>query len=276
MNQRMPTLSPRLSFGPLSSMMRAALVAATIALLGGCANMANTPPSNGGLSSNPTDNQRAAQINTELGVGYMNEGHMDVAVEKIKKAIYYDDDFAPAHHAYALMLDRLGEKEKAAREFEKAYSLDPNNSDLDNNYATFLCGQKEYSKAQSLFARAYGDPLYKTPEFALTNSGVCYESEGKPDQAISQFDAVLVKQPGYGPALIGKARVYYEQKKYADAANAMKAFEANNRNTPDTLQLAIRIDRATGDQSALANHVLILKGRFPESAAAKWYDSGAK
>ncbi|OZB74727.1 MAG: hypothetical protein B7X29_10590, partial [Halothiobacillus sp. 13-55-115] len=125
MNQRMPALNVHSSF----IVMRAALIAATIALLSGCANMANTPPDNGGLSSNPTDNQRAAQINTELGVGYMNEGHMDVAVEKIKKAIYYDNDFAPAHHAYALMLDRLGEKEKAAREFEKAYSLDSNNSD---------------------------------------------------------------------------------------------------------------------------------------------------
>lgn len=272
MNQRTPFLNFRPSFGVI----RAALIAATLALLSGCASMDNSPPGSEGAPANPTDNQRAAQINTELGVGYMNEGHMDVAVEKIKKAIYYDDDFAAAHHAYALMLDRLGEKEKAEREFEKAYSLDPHNSDLDNNYATFLCGEKKYTKAQSLFSRAYGDPLYKTPEFALTNSGVCYETEGKPDQAISQFDAALDKQPGYGPALIGKARVYYAEKKYAAAANAMKAFEANNRNTPDTLQLAIRIDRATGDQSALANHVLILKGRFPGSAAAKWYDSGAK
>jgi type IV pilus assembly protein PilF len=272
MKQRTPSLNIHPSF----RVMRAALVAATIVLMSGCANMADSPPDSAGMPSNPTDSQRAAQINTELGVGYMNEGHMNVAVEKIKKAIYYDDAFAPAHHAYALMLDRLGEKEKAAREFEKAFSLDPHNSDLDNNYATFLCGQKDYAKAQTLFADAYGDPLYKTPEFALSNSGVCYEAEGKLAQAISQYDAALDREPGYGPALIGKARVYYAEKKFAAAANAMKAYEANNRNTPHTLQLAIRIDRATGDQSALANHVLILKGRFPDSAAAKWYDSGAK
>jgi len=272
MNQRMPGLNLRAPY----HLMRATLVASVIVLMSGCANMANTPPSSNGISTHPTDNQRAAQINTELGVGYMNEGHMDVAVEKIKKAIYYDDNFAPAHHAYALMLDRLGEEAKAAREFEKAYSLDPHNSDLDNNYATFLCGQKEYTKAQSLFARAYGNPLYKTPEFALSNSGVCYETEGKHNQAISQFQAALDKQAGYGPALIGEARVYYAEKKYTAAAAAMKEYEASNRNTPDTLQLAIRIDRGTGDQSALANHVLILKGRFPDSAAAKWYDSGAK
>lgn len=271
MNQRTTFL-----YFPYIHALRAMFVAVAIALLSGCANMGNMPADSGHPFSNPTDNQRAAQINTELGVGYMNEGHMDVAVEKIKKALYYDDNFAPAHHAYALMLDRLGEKEKAGREFAKAYALDPHNSELNNNYATFLCGQKEYDKAQALFARAYGDPLYKTPEFALTNSGICYETQGKPDKAIDQFNAALGKMPGYGPALLGKARVYYAGKQYAAAAQAMKEFEANNRNTPDTLQLAIRIDRATGDQSALANHVLILKGRFPGSAAAKWYDSGAK
>ena len=257
--------------------LRTLLVFAAAALMAGCASIGQNPPGNpNNLPTNPNENQRAAQINTELGVGYMNEGHMDVAVEKIKRAIYFDNNFAPAHHAYALMLDRLGEAQKAGVEFEKAYALEPNNSDLDNNYATYLCGQKNYPRAQSLFAKAYGDPLYKTPEFALTNSGVCYEAEGKMGQSLSQYQAALDKSPGYGPALLGIARVNFEQKKYAAAAAAMKTFEANNRNTPDTLQLAIRIDRAVNDQAALANHVLILKGRFPDSAAAKWYDSGAK
>ncbi|HQS02579.1 MAG: type IV pilus biogenesis/stability protein PilW [Halothiobacillus sp. 24-54-40] len=256
---------------------RALLVFAAIAFVSGCASVGQNPPGNpNNLPTNPNENQRAAQINTELGVGYMNEGHMDVAVEKIKRAIYFDNNFAPAHHAYALMLDRLGEAPQAGVEFEKAYALDPNNSDLDNNYGTYLCGQKNYARAQSLFSRAYGDPLYKTPEFALTNSGVCYEAEGNKAQSLAQYQAALDKSPGYGPALIGLARVNFAQKNYAAAAAAIKTFEASNRNTPDTLQLAIRIDRATGDQTALANHVLILKGRFPDSAAAQWYDSGAK
>jgi type IV pilus assembly protein PilF len=260
-----------------STAARTLLVLAAVVFVSGCASVGQNPPGNpNNLPTNPNENQRAAQINTELGVGYMNEGHMDVAVEKIKRAIYFDNNFAPAHHAYALMLDRLGEAQKAGVEFEKAYALDPNNSDLDNNYATYLCGQKNYTRAQSLFAKAYDDPLYKTPEFALTNSGVCYEAEGNAAQSLVQYQAALDKSPGYGPALLGLARVNYAQKKYPAAAAAMKTFEANNRNTPDTLQLAIRIDRAVNDQAALANHVLILKGRFPDSAAAKWYDSGAK
>lgn len=250
---------------------------ALAALLAGCAGMAHRGSDDGvNPRDNQTENQRAAQINTELGVGYMHEGHMDVAVEKIRRAIYFDDNFAPAHHAYALMLNQLGETEKAGVEFAKAYSLDPSNSDLDNNYGTYLCGQKDYARAQKLFARAYGDPLYKTPEFALTNSGVCYEAEGNLPKAIDQYQAALNKTDGYGPALLGLARAYYADGQFDKAATAMKNFEQTNRGSPESLQLAIRIDRATHDQQALANHVLILKGRFPDSAVTKWYESGAK
>lgn len=250
---------------------------ALTALLAGCAGTTHRNGDGGPTpGDNQTDNQRAAQINTELGVGYMHEGHMDIAVEKIRRAIYFDDHFAPAHHAYALMLNQLGETEKAGVEFAKAYSLDPNNSDLDNNYATYLCSQKDYTRAQDLFARAYGDPLYKTPEFALTNSGVCYEAQGQLKKAIGQYKAALVKADGYGPAILGLARVYYAAGEFSKAEAAMKNFDLTNRGSPESLQLAIRIDRATHDQQALANHVLILRGRFPDSAVTKWYESGAK
>lgn len=250
---------------------------ALASMLAGCAGVAHRGE-DGGVNprDNQTENQRAAQINTELGVGYMHEGHMDVAVEKIRRAIYFDDNFAPAHHAYALMLNQLGETEKAGVEFAKAYALDPHNSDLDNNYATYLCGQKDYARAQKLFANAYSDPLYKTPEFALTNSAVCYEAQGDLGKAIDQYQRALTKTDGYGPALLGLARAYYAKSDFHKAAAAMSQFEQTNRSSPESLQLAIRIDRATHNQQSLANHVLILKGRFPDSAVTKWYESGAK
>lgn len=257
------------------------LAAGMLATLGGCANM---PTDNGGDGGSPSgnsqisqpENRQAAKINTELGVGYFREGHLDIAVKKLKRAIAYDDSYAAAHHAYALVLDRLGEETKAGAQFERAYELDPGNADLDNNYATFLCGQKRYAHAQKLFAKAYGNPLYKTPEFALTNSGICYEQEGKYAQAKKQYQAAVRNYPNYGPALLGMARANYRMHKYAQAAQSMQAYERQNRHTPASLKLAIEIDQATHNGEALANHALILRGRFPDSPEAKWYESGMK
>lgn len=255
---------------------RAVFVVSLLGLLAGCASLKSGSSDGVNPRDNQTENQRAAQINTELGVGYMHEGHMDVAVEKIRRAIYFDDNFAPAHHAYALMLNQLGETKKAGVEFARAYALDPHNSDLDNNYGTYLCGQKDYARAQELFASAYGNPLYQTPEYALTNSGVCYATQGDLVKAIGQYHAALAKMDGYGPALLGLARAYYARQEFTEAAETITRYDQKNRGSPESLQLAIRIDRATHNQQALANHVLILKGRFPNSAVAKWYESGAK
>jgi len=254
------------------------LGAMALAALSGCANM----PSGGGDGgdSQPkvgkTEGREAAKVNTELGVGYYRQGHMDIAVKKLKRALSYDDSYGPAHHAYALVLDQLGEKKKAGVQFEKAYELDSSNADLQNNYATFLCGQKQYKRAQKLFAQAYGNPLYKTPEFALTNSGICYEQEGKHAEAKKQFQAATKKYPNYGPALLGMARANYRMHKYAQAAQSIRAYERQNRHTPASLKLAIKIDRATHNGEALANHALILRGRFPDSPEAKWYENGMK
>ena len=250
---------------------------ALVGMLGGCANM----PSQDGdpdasINNAPSKNRESAQLNTQLGVGYFREGHMDVAVKKLKRAIAYDDSYAPAHHAYALVLDRLGEEDKAGVQFERAYRLTPNNSDLDNNYATFLCGQKKYDRAQKMFAQAYGNPLYKTPEFALTNSGMCYEQADEEQKALQQFTKAVGRYPNYGPALLGMARAHYRMHQYSQAAKAMKAYERENRHTPASLKLAIEIDQATHNGEALANHALILRGRFPDSPEAQWYANGMK
>lgn len=263
------------------SLVRWFLGAVILSSLAGCAHMPSQDGGDGGPQSGSPqigqpENRQAAKINTELGVGYYREGHLDIAVKKLKRAIAYDDSYAAAHHAYALVLDSLGEESKAKVQFERAYELDPNNADLENNYATFLCGQKRYDRAQKLFARAYGNPLYKTPEFALSNSGICYEQAGDYAKAVNQFQAAVRNYPNYGPALLGMARANYRMHKYAQAARSMRAYERQNRHTPASLKLAIEIDQATHNGEALANHALILRGRFPDSPEAKWYENGMK
>ena len=54
----------------------------------------------------------------------------------------------------------------------------------------------------------------------------------------------------------------------------MKRYEQRFRHTPASLATAIRIDKALGDDQALANHRLILRGRFPDSPEAKAMQDG--
>ncbi len=222
------------------------------------------------------DNRQAAEVNTELAAGYMREGEKKVAMEKIRRAIDFDGGYAPAHHVHALLLQRLGEDEEAGEAFARAVRLDGDNSEMANNYGGFLCSQGDYDRAQQMLRRAYEDPLYDTPEYALVNSGRCYQRAGEPDKAIEQFRRALdegARQPG---ALLGLAQSLLETGEAEKAAEAMRRYESRHRHTARSLGVAIDIDRAVGDREALKNHRLILRGRFPDSSEAKALEEGGR
>ena len=256
-------------------MRRRLLTLSAVILLGltGCATTGQDGD-RGSIERHVGENSQAAVINTELAAGYMREGELKVAMEKVRRAIRFDSGYAPAHHVHALLLQRLGEDDKAAKAFARAVRLDGENSDMANNYGGFLCSQGDYERAQAMFRRAYDDPLYETPEFALVNSGRCYQQAGDQAQALAQFRRALDEGARQSGALLGVAQALLETGAADEAAEAMRRYESRHRHTPRSLDVAIAIDHAVGDQQALKNHRLILRGRFPDSPEAQALEQG--
>lgn len=242
--------------------------------LNGCATTSLQGGDDDPIERHVGENRQAAEINTELAAGYMRKGELKVAMEKVKRAIRFDDGYAPAHHVHALLLQRLGEMDEAGDAFARAVRLDGDNSDLANNYGGFLCARGEYDRAQAMFRRAYEDPLYETPEYALVNSGRCYQQAGDQAQALAQFRRALDEGARQPAALLGVAQALLETGEADEAAKAMRRYESRHRHTPRSLGVAIAIDRAVGDQQALKNHRLILRGRFPDSPEAQALEQG--
>ncbi|MFI9653240.1 type IV pilus biogenesis/stability protein PilW [Guyparkeria sp. GHLCS8-2] len=242
-----------------------------LVLLGltGCATTGGMESDRGSIERHVGENRQAAEINTELAAGYMRQGELKVSMEKVRRAIRFDSGYAPAHHVHALLLQRLGEDDKAAKAFAQAVRLDGENSDMANNYGGFLCSQGDYERAQAMFRRAYGDPLYETPEYALVNSGRCYQQAGDQTQALAQFRRAMDEGARQPAALLGLAQALLETGEGREAAEAMRQYESRHRHTPRSLSVAIAIDRAVSDEQALNNHRLILRGRFPDSPEAQ-------
>jgi len=249
------------------------LVLAAALGLGGCANLSQGGDG-GDVERYTSQNREAAKVNTELAAGYMERGELKVAMEKIRRAIDYDNGYAQAHHVHALLLDRLGEERKAGEAYRKAHRLDDDDPGVANNYGGYLCRQGEYDRAQALFRTAYDDALYETPEFALVNSGRCYQRAGDHEQALVQFRRAIDEGARRPDALRGLAQALYETGEVDEAADVMQRYERRFRHTPASLATAIRIDKARGDDQALANHRLILRGRFPDSPEAKAMQDG--
>lgn len=208
---------------------------------------------------------KAAEINTQLGIIFMQQGKRDLALKKFKQALRQDPDFANAHNAIGILYQELGETRLAGEHYKEAVRLDPKDSDFQNNYGQFLCAHHDIERAERHFEAALKNPLYKTPEDAYTNAGLCALRMSDQAKAESYFRNALRANPKFPIALREMARLNYHQGHYLNARAYLQRYMAVAPQTPDTLWLGIRIERKLGDQNAVASYSLLLKNKFPDS-----------
>lgn len=205
-------------------------------LLTGCSNSKPKP--------NPSS---AANYNTKLGAEYLSKGRIQLASEKLSKAIKQDPDSADAHHYYALLQQYLKKPEKAQKHFRIALSINDSNPEINNNYGSFLCEQKRYALAEQYFSKAFTDPLYRTPEFAYTNAGICATSAGKLSKAENYLRIALKKRANFPSALYAMAKLSYDRHQYSRAQAYLFRYTAIKTENAQSLQLCKLIHTQLGD-----------------------------
>ena len=224
--------------------------------------------------------QRSAEIadaNLYLGVEYMQQGHYDKALEKLNRANTAKSDSAPVHNALGLLHQYMDDNEAAERYFKRAISLKPTDSSSFNNYGLFLCQNQRFDEAEEFFLMAANNPLYDTPEIAITNAGICALSNNQSERAENYFRAALNKNPGVAAALIQMVEFSYNQDNYQSARMYLKRYLEVSRHTAKSLWLGIRIEQELGDMNAVSSYALLLRNIFPGTKEAELLsESGAR
>lgn len=72
-----------------------------------------------------TQDEKASAVNVQLGIGYLQQSKLDLASDKLTKAVRQDPNSAVAHNAYAILQERLEQYDLAEFHYEKATKLDP-------------------------------------------------------------------------------------------------------------------------------------------------------
>ncbi len=230
-----------------------------------------------GCSSSPVktdgvDTEKAAKANAELGLRYMIQGNNEVAMKKLKRALAYDDTYAPAHHYIAELYRRLGRPADAEDHYEYAlrYS-ETEDSLLYNNYGAFLCSQDRISEGERQFRKVLENPVYPRRDQVFENMGLCMLRKPdlkKAEEYLRQAVQINPRLPG---ALLALAKVSFEEKNYMSARAYLQRYQSVGKHTPESLWLGIRVERVLGDKDALASYGLALKGRFPDAPETKLY-----
>jgi type IV pilus assembly protein PilF len=210
-----------------------------------------------------------SDIYVRLAIAYMQEGQLGMALKKIKRGIELDSTNGEAHNVLAIIYQRLGETSLAEKHFGRASRLQPRNPYIRNAYGSFLCQQQRYDAADEQFRTALENPLYKTPEVALTNAGICAKKSGDMEEAENYFRTALRHRSDYPQALIQMAQLSYDVGEPLSSRGYLQRFHKVAKHTPSSLWLAIQTERVLGDKNAEASYQMLLRGNYPDSDEMK-------
>ncbi|MCK4864584.1 MAG: type IV pilus biogenesis/stability protein PilW [Gammaproteobacteria bacterium] len=211
------------------------------------------------------DYKKASIANEELGVAYLARGKNKVAMNKLKKALEFDDENGNAHHYIAELYRRLGQNHLAKAHFEEAMNINEENSSLKNNYGIFLCGTGSYEKGLALFNKVLADPLYEDKGQAYENMGLCVEKQGNIQTAEKYYITALKFNWKLPSALLGLAQISFDKRNIKASTEYLKRHHKIARRTSQSIWLELLIARKKGFKGKVGSLALKLKSYFPDS-----------
>jgi len=238
------------------------VVTAIISILCGC--VSSTTQSR---SYEPSDD--AAEQNYQLGAQYFRNGNYDLARDRLLRAIEFDAKMARAHSMLALTYVQLGNTRLATESFDSAVRFGPNNKDVRNAYAVFLCGQGDYDEARKQFDRAIDIRENDNPEVMMSNAGVCMAKKPDLELAEQYFRQAIQRRPNYGEALIQMAALKHRADDNLTARAFLQRYLAVNEASAAVLYLAIQIETQLGMEREATDYMNQLLRDFPDSAEAR-------
>ena len=214
--------------------------------------------------------QQSVKIHTELAGQYYSRGQYKVAIEEAEIALRANPDYAPAYNVLGLVYMNLHEDGLARWNFERALKIDPNDSDVHNNFGWFLCQRhpEEVALAMDHFMSATRNSLYETPEKTYSNAGICVLKRNEFAQAKAFFQKALVIRPNYPLAVLGLIEIDFRRGNLKTAKSNITSYMQTYSLSPESLWLAIQIERTIGDYQAEASYAFQLQRRFPDSNEA--------
>jgi len=242
-----------------------------LAVCSGCVSNNPTPsapvPSNTGISA-PNKNA-ASRINVQLGINYLRQGDLQMAQQKLNRALKEDPDNPEAHSAMALLDDRLGRAKDAEREYRRALSLSHGGPSELNSYGVYLCSHGRTDEGVRYLEQAAANPLYNTPWAAYTNAGVCLQAAHRDADAMAQYERALQANPGFAEAALHAADLDFSNRRYTEGRLRIDMYLLSHRPTPDLLLLGWRISSAQRDTVGQSRYGGRLAKEFPDSTQAR-------
>ena len=156
--------------------------------------------------------RKALEIDDTVSEAYValasiaaDEWEWPEAGKAFQRALELNRGYATVHQWYATYLDAMGRPREALAEAQQAYELDPLSPSISIGLGAAWYHARQYERAIEQFRKT----LELNPDFGAVHlhSGVVRLAQGKPKEALLDFNRAKALMPGSPPlALIGYAQ----------------------------------------------------------------------
>ena len=224
-------------------------------------------------ASDETEASKRGRVRLDLAQAYFGRGQMIVALDEVKMSIAADPTVSAAFNLRGLIYASLGDEKLAEESFRRALQLNARDADSMQNFAWYLCQQKRYPEANSLFEQALAVPQYRDGLRTQLAQGVCLARAGQWAQAERVLQLAHELDPSNPSATMNLAEVLYRRADYERARGYIRRVN----NVPEvvnaqTLWLAARIEKRLGNAQGVREAGDQLRNRFPQSSEAKAFE----
>ena len=245
--------------------MSRATACAALLLLAACSAPEGPRTDTGTMAGDVGEPHNRARIHTELASAYYERANMGVALEELRAATAADPGYAPAHGLLGLVYMELREKDLAESSFQRALRLSPEDPGINHNYGWFLCQGGQEKESIRYFLHAISNPLYSSPGRSYAAAGVCSLRSKNTRDAEDFLQRALKLDPEEPTALLKLAEIRYGQRRNEEARRLVSQHNKLVSPSPESLWLALRVERRLGQRVAEQSYANQLRRRFPGS-----------
>lgn len=213
-----------------------------LAMLGACTQLSLNSDR---AATSPSKNYQVAISQMQLGLAYLEQDQKPRAKQKLLKALDLAPQSPEVNAAMAYFWEMTGEPVLARKLYKKSLSLDPHHGASSNNYAAFLCRQKDYTGAEKYFLQAVSDPQYINSAIAYENAGICMEQAKNFQKAIYYYEKALQQDSARKLALKALVRLQLRFNQPKRALLWIQRYNLQIVNDPELLTIAREVARNT-------------------------------
>ncbi|QDF66498.1 type IV pilus biogenesis/stability protein PilW [Shewanella sp. SNU WT4] len=213
----------------------------------------------------------AAKERVQLGLTYLQKGNSQQAKFNLDKAVSFAPNLEEVHVAMAYYYQSVGDDKRALAAYEDAVKSSKVSGDALNNFGVYLCQQKQYAQAEKRFLQAIAQPEYTRAASSYENLGLCSQEAGQLTKAQDYFNSALKYDPRRITSLLALVEIPLAQQDFVEAKQSLGRFQRVAADTPQSLELGIRIEQGLNDSEAAKRYGIQLLATFPSSNQAKEY-----